>query len=293
MSDDADNQQGELLPGVPMFGKVFASLYQGTLRGQAHEILVFTNLIAHADREGYVDKHPRAIAEECGLSIEEVRAALGTLEAPDPESRSPDEGGRRIMRIDDHRAWGWRLVNHLKYREMRNEEVRREQNRSAQERARGKRRESATVSSGSAESANAEADAEAGSVPSGNPDVIRVIGHLNAKAGTNFAATAKVTTKLVEARLKDGATADQCIAVIDNRVKEWLHDDKMRAYLRPATLFNAEKFESYRGGLVASRATAACTNCGHPQTAHEGSRCSEPGPAGACPCSRFRVEARA
>ena len=74
-----------------MFGKVFASLYQGSLRGQAHEILVFTNMIACADREGFVDKHPRAIAEECGITVDEVRAAIANLEAPDPESRSPDE----------------------------------------------------------------------------------------------------------------------------------------------------------------------------------------------------------
>ena len=45
-----------------MYCKLFASLYQGTLRGQSDEILVFTNLLANCDRDGYVDKHFRAIA---------------------------------------------------------------------------------------------------------------------------------------------------------------------------------------------------------------------------------------
>lgn len=121
-----------------MFGKVFASLYQGTLRGRSREILVFTNMIACADRDGFVDKHPRAIAEETGLSLEDVAAAIEHLEAPDPESRSPAEDGRRIARIDDHRTWGWRIVNHLKYRTMRDEEARRETFRVSQRKRRAR-----------------------------------------------------------------------------------------------------------------------------------------------------------
>ena len=70
-----------------MYCKLFASLYQGTLRGKSHEILVFTNMLAHADAEGCVDKHFRAIADEVGLSVDEVKEAVENLESPDPESR--------------------------------------------------------------------------------------------------------------------------------------------------------------------------------------------------------------
>lgn len=121
-----------------MYCKLFASLYQGTLRGKSHEILVFTNLLAHCDALGQVDKHFRAIAEETGLTIDEVKAAIDVLEAPDPESRSPDMDGARIIRVDAHRAWGWLVVNYEKYRSIRNEDDRREQNRLAQERWRAK-----------------------------------------------------------------------------------------------------------------------------------------------------------
>ena len=117
-----------------MYAKLFASLYNGTLRGRPDEILVFTNLLAHTSKDGVVDKHPRAIAEETGISLERVNAAIATLEAPDAESRSPEADGARIVRMDEHRVWGWRVVNHAKYRAIRSEEDRAEQNRLAQAR---------------------------------------------------------------------------------------------------------------------------------------------------------------
>lgn len=130
-----------------MYAKLFTSIYQGTLRGNSHGLLVFTNLLAHADMEGRVDIHPRAIAEEVGLTVEEVKKALLVLESPDDESRSPEEQGRRIVRLDEHRAWGWIVVNYVKYRSIRNEDDRREQNRRSQAAWRAKQKDVAlTVS---------------------------------------------------------------------------------------------------------------------------------------------------
>lgn len=152
-----------------MYAKIFASLYQGTLRGDANGLLVFTNLLAHADAAGCVDIHPRAVAQEVGISIDQVRAALLVLEAPDGESRSPDHEGRRLIRLDEHRAWGWKIVNHAKYRAIRSEEDRREQNRASQARFREKSKPdskqnqpaSAEDQPPSAQSAQAEAYTEA------------------------------------------------------------------------------------------------------------------------------------
>ena len=73
-----------------------------------------------------------------------------------------------------------------------------------------------------------------------------VISYLNEKAGTNFQIV-EANTKLVAARLKEGATLDAMKRVIDFKVSEWGPDSKMREYLRPATLFNAEKFAQYTG----------------------------------------------
>lgn len=145
-----------------MYVKLFSSIYQGTLRGNSDGLLVFTNLLAHADRDGVADIHPRAIGEETGLPVERVRDALLMLESPDDESRSPAEQGRRIVRIDEHRAWGWQIVNYAKYREIRSEEDRREQNREAQKRWRDKHKSAASagVSHGKPLSAHAEVSGE-------------------------------------------------------------------------------------------------------------------------------------
>lgn len=129
-----------------MYCKLFASLYQGTLRGKSHEILVFTNMLAHADAEGCVDKHFRAIADEVGLTVDEVKVAVENLESPDPESRSPEMDGRRLLRINDHRAWGWKIVNYGKYREIKNDEDRRKANREAQARWRERQKNKSSVS---------------------------------------------------------------------------------------------------------------------------------------------------
>lgn len=128
-----------------MYAKIFNSLYSGTLRGRAHEILVFTNLLAFCDQDGVVDRHPRTIAEDIGLTVEETWEALRNLNEPDPESRSPEEGGRRIVLLEDHRNWGWIIVNHAKYKAIRNAEDRREKGREYTRKSRAK---AAAVSSG-------------------------------------------------------------------------------------------------------------------------------------------------
>lgn len=123
---------------ITMYVKLFTSLYKGTLRGRPDEILVFTNMLANADQCGVVDIHFKSISEEIGISIERVKVAIKNLELPDNESRSLEEEGKRLIRLDYHREWGWKIVNYIKYRSIRNEEDRREQNRASQERWRNK-----------------------------------------------------------------------------------------------------------------------------------------------------------
>lgn len=75
--------------------------------------------------------------------------------------------------------------------------------------------------------------------------VKEVIDYLNQKAGTKYRSTTAATKRLVGARIKEGFTVDDCKKVIDNKVADWLTDEKMKNYLRPNTLFQASKFESY------------------------------------------------
>lgn len=247
-----------------MYAKLFASIYQGTLRGNTHGLLVFTNMLAHADKDGWVDMHPRVIAEEVGLTVEDVQSAINELEAPDPDSRSPEEDGRRIVRMDEHRSWGWFIVNHAKYRAIRNEEDRREQNRLSQERWRKKNKPSVSkVSQASAESANTETETETekSKALSASADVVtkklngseatarELLEFLNAKTGRNYRPVFANLEPIV-ARLKEGFTVQDVKTVIARKCRDWMHDDKMALYLRPATLFNRTKFAQYNGECV-------------------------------------------
>lgn len=97
---------------------------------------------------------------------------------------------------------------------------------------------------------------------SGEPDVVRlrtvrheageVLAFLNARANRNYQPT-DANLSLILARLKEGYTPAQCRQVVVRKCRDWLHDDRMSQYLRPATLFNREKFNQYAGELVAPK----------------------------------------
>jgi len=83
-------------------------------------------------------------------------------------------------------------------------------------------------------------------VPKGtNVELVKeVVSFLNAKTGSKYRHTTKQTQKHINARIKEGYTVEDFKLVINDRVRRWSSDPKMREYLRPQTLF-AGKFESY------------------------------------------------
>ena len=70
----------------------------------------------------------------------------------------------------------------------------------------------------------------------------QIITYLNEKAGKHFKPVDS-NIKFIKARLKD-YTEEDLKAVIDKKVKDW-KGTEWQDYLRPETLFNATKFESY------------------------------------------------
>ena len=92
----------------------------------------------------------------------------------------------------------------------------------------------------------------------GGEDVERVVAHLNAACGTSFRASSARTRQLVRARMADGFSAGDLNAAVDHMAARWLHDERMRRYLRPETLFSASKFEGYlNAGMPAAPARDA------------------------------------
>lgn len=71
-----------------------------------------------------------------------------------------------------------------------------------------------------------------------------IVEYLNKRTGKKFKYKSKATQRLIKARWNEGFKLDDFKKVIDNKCLDWLRDEKMSEYLRPATLFGT-KFESY------------------------------------------------
>src|SRR5438477_11915234 len=97
-------------------------MYDGTLasKGPWQAIVTFQQLLILADPTGVIDMTPESIGRRTTIPLEIIAVGINALEQPDPASRRRDEEGRRIVRLDDHRAWGWRIVNFVHYRNLRN-----------------------------------------------------------------------------------------------------------------------------------------------------------------------------
>ncbi len=78
---------------------------------------------------------------------------------------------------------------------------------------------------------------------------MEILQFLNEKTGRAYRPV-ETNLKLIIARLKSNATVMDCRQVIAKKTREWKGNVLMAEYLRPATLFNATKFEQYMGELV-------------------------------------------
>jgi len=105
------------------YTKLFSSITKSTVWSEPHTTrIVWVTMLAMADRKGRVWASVPGLAHEAYVTVEEAEAAIARFLAPDRHSRTKDQEGRRIEPIDG----GWRLLNHTKYREMRDEEERRD-----------------------------------------------------------------------------------------------------------------------------------------------------------------------
>lgn len=123
-----------------MFGKIFASMYDGSLgtRGPWEALVTFQQLIVLCNRHGEIDMTADVISRRTLIPLEIIQKGIACLLLPDAESRDPAHDGRRIEPLDPNRAWGWRILNYEKYRAIRSAEDRREYNTAYQRARRAK-----------------------------------------------------------------------------------------------------------------------------------------------------------
>lgn len=240
-----------------MYGKVFTSIYDGTLVEDWRALITFQQFITLSDADGIVDMTPFTISRRTGIPIEHIEAGIKVLQSPDKNSRTPGEEGRRIMLIDGHRDWGWLIVNHNKYKNLQDSSTVREQTRERVRKHREKRRLvtdgnkcNVTVTEGNAKKRHIDINTDTHTLKpmSGKPDELELLNFLNEKTGRNYQPVKSNVSK-ISARLKEYSLI-QLRQVIVKKCREWATDEKMNQYLRPATLFNAEKCAQYVGELV-------------------------------------------
>lgn len=94
---------------------------------------------------------------------------------------------------------------------------------------------------------NSPAQAEQAAAPNESDQIPykEIIAYLNEKAGKAFKHTAAANRKLIKARFNEGYAVDDFKHVVDTKVQQWLNDNEMNKYLRPATLFQSSKFDGY------------------------------------------------
>jgi hypothetical protein len=124
-----------------MFGKHFASLYEGSMVGAgAVNFAVWGYVIAKQEPDRVVGSqvrlNPKLLAAIIGESEPAIQKAIDYLCRADQRSTTKTKDGRRLVKIGE---FDYQVVNGAKYRAIRGEETRRDQNRMAQRKLRLKR----------------------------------------------------------------------------------------------------------------------------------------------------------
>jgi phage replication O-like protein O len=75
--------------------------------------------------------------------------------------------------------------------------------------------------------------------------VSRVVAKINELGGTHYQDDRPDALHNLIARLNDGRTEAECLAVVESRHAAWTGNNKMLEYFRPSTLFASAHFEDY------------------------------------------------
>lgn len=111
---------------IKMFAKIFTQILDSSLAEDWQARVVFEDLLKLCDINGVVDMTHEAIARRTNVPQDIVKRGIAELEKPDPRSRNPEHEGRRIVRLDEHRDWGWLICNYAHYRAIASDDQRRE-----------------------------------------------------------------------------------------------------------------------------------------------------------------------
>lgn len=125
-----------------MYGRIFESLYEGSMVGSGTPVFavwgyVIAKMKPDKDVGAQVDLNPTLLSFILGDKESVIEGAIAKLCRPDPKSTTPDNEGRRLVKLGQ---FSYQVVNGAKYMAIRNEEERRRSNRESQQRLRERRK---------------------------------------------------------------------------------------------------------------------------------------------------------
>lgn len=233
--------------------KIYGSILGSSIWAESTPTrIVWITMLAMADEQGRVEASHTGLARFANVTLSQCRTALSTLSAPDRDSRTPDNDGRRVEKI----SGGWLILNYLKYREMRSPKQVAEAERKARWRDGQKSERDMSPLSPDIRTAVDEAVAVESSSPSSSSareELLRLIPRRTAwEAEMNAAIQGMhgppITADQVELACRDymgnGALASPSL-------------DHFRAYLKRAGKTRSDEPERSQPSTIASRAYKA------------------------------------
>lgn len=112
-----------------MYGKIFESMYDGTIAVNWKAMVVFQQMIVLCDSDGVIDMTSPAISRRTNIPLDIIVESIKFLCQPDEQSRSASHEGKRLIPINEGRPWGWKIVNHAYYRSLASHEDKKEKDR--------------------------------------------------------------------------------------------------------------------------------------------------------------------
>lgn len=112
-----------------MYGKAFETMYEGSMVGAGLNVFAVWNYCISKNRSGLVELNPKLLAFVLGGKVEDIVSAVDFLTRADPESRSKECEGRRLVREAEYQ---YRMVNWAEYDGIKSIEQLREYNRRKQ-----------------------------------------------------------------------------------------------------------------------------------------------------------------
>jgi hypothetical protein len=114
-----------------VYGIIHDSIFSSSLLdskrpNEIHTAYVFMCLCTIADPDDNVIESRDVLCAMFRVTRETMDSAVSELEAPDPRSRTKEHEGRRLLRLDARRDWGWHVINRDRYKHLRTTEDRRD-----------------------------------------------------------------------------------------------------------------------------------------------------------------------